>query len=225
LILGLVAGLVAGLLGPAEAAKKKKKKPPVVVAPVPVDVNYYLHRDACVDSDDATTLSTTDDADEAGDGCGSLEGGVITEIYATTGQQPPSNPVANSGPDTTTYETTDGVPFVLDATKEIRGSIAMDSFLQAQGGGISAGQAKMHAVITGTTAGASKVLGEATVEYLVTPNKGAYVLEFSIKPDAAFDKASFTTLEITITNRGLSYLHTFLSVDDPSSWITVGTLK
>lgn len=227
-VVGLILGLIAGsLVAPAAAAKKKKKKKPpvVVVAPVPTDVNYYLHRNSCGEATDETTLSTIDEDGEGGDDCGAVESGLVTEVFTTTGQDP-STPGVDTGPDKTTWAATDGVPLVLDATKDIKGAIAFSSFCcRTVNVGISAGQAKMHAVVTGDTAGASKVIGEATVEFTVTPQTRTYVVEFQIQPDAALDQATFTSLELTITNRGASYLHSFYSVDDPASLITVGTLK
>ena len=227
LVLGLVAGLAVSLIGPADAAKrKKKKKPPVVVAPAPVDVNYYLHRDKCEDSSDATTLSTGDDAD-GGDGCGAVESGVLTELYIASGVTPPSTPAGSTGPDTVVWEATDGIPLVLDATKDVRGEITMLSFkgLSQNPAAISAGQTKLHILVSGTTDGAVKTIGEATAEYLVTPDKSSYTVEFSIKPDAALDKATFTTLELTTTVRGTSVLNGFYSLEDPASFVTVPTLK
>lgn len=222
-VVGLILGLIAGsLVAPAAAAKKKKKKKPpvVVVAPVPTDVNFYLHRDKCVDSNDATTLSTSDDADE-GDGCGAVESGLITEALTTAGQDP------SGSVDRVTWEATDGVPFVFDATKDVRGEITMASFkgLSENPLGLGAGQTKLHIVVSGSVDGATKTIGEATAEYLVTPDKSSYTVTFTIKPDAALDQVTFTALELTTTVRGASVLNGFYSLDDPASFVTVPTLQ
>lgn len=223
LALSLVA---AGLLSPASAAKKKKKPKPPVVGPAPVqeDVTYFLRRTSCGEDTDKTTLSITDGPDE-GDDCGSLESGLLTELFLETGQDPPAIPmVADLGPDQTTFTGEDGIPFVLDATKPVRGSIALGSFC-CGGPGISAGQATLHAVLTGTVNGEAKTIGEASTTYVVSPATEPTIVEFEIKPDAALDKLSFTTLELQLTNRGVSYLNGFYSYDDPSSQIIVGTWK
>ena len=232
LVSGLVVALVAGcLLAPATAAKKKKpRKPkPPVVAPQPVqtDVNYYLRRSGCGADVNETTLSIVDGPDEDGDDCGAPETGLPTEVMETLGQDPPAAGPLNLGPDATIWNATDGIPFVLDATKEVRASIALTSYCCEPDApvGVSAGKAKLHAVLTGTADGAEKKIGEATVEYTVTPQTSVYVVEFTIKPDVALDKLSFTTLALKLTNRGVSYLNGFFSVDDPASLITVGTWK
>lgn len=221
LALSLVA---AGLLSPASAAKKKKPKPPVVAPAVQQDVTYFLHRTSCGEDTDKTTLSIVDGPDE-GDDCGSLESGLLTELFLETGQDPPPIPaVADLGPDRTTFTSEDGVPFVLDATKPIKGSIALGSFC-CGAAGISAGRATLQAVLTGTVNGETKTIGEASTDYVVTPAEATSIVEFEIKPDAALDKLSFTTLELQLTNRGVSYLNGFYSYDDPSSQIVVGTWK
>ncbi|MFN2594875.1 MAG: hypothetical protein ABR579_08315 [Actinomycetota bacterium] len=223
LVLGLIAGSIAA---PAYAKKPKKhKKPPPVATPVPVDANYYLHQNTCGDAaGDQTTMSTTDDTD-AGTGCGAAEAGIITEIYEQTGVTPPDNPVQNSGPDTTTWTATDGIPFVLDGSKEIKGKIAISDFCCGDPVGASAGQATFVATVSGTTNGEVKEIGTATVSYLVTPNQYTTIVDFSIKPDASLDKASFTTLSLATTIRGETVLHGWYSLDDPSSFITVPTLQ
>lgn len=223
-ILGLILGLVAGSMSaPAAAAKKKKKKP---VVPVQTDVSYFLHRNTCGEAGDVTSMSTVDEED-GGDGCGALEAGALTEAYLTSGQTPPSTPAGSTGPDTVVWPATDGIPLVLDATKDVRGEITLQSFrgVTENPTGVSAGQSKLIIVLTGTVDGAVKKIGEATAEYLVTPDKHTYTVAFTMKPDAALDKATLTTLELNTTLRGTSVLNGFYSLEDPASFITVPTLK
>lgn len=236
LVAGIVVALVAGcLLAPATAAKKKKPKkpkPPVVVEPVQTDVTYFLRRSDCTGDAAETTLSIVDGPDEEGDECGALESGIATEAMLTAGQDPPAvgTPAGDvdAGPDRVVWTAEDGVPFVLDATKEIAGTIHTTSFCcdaeQAQAG-VSAGSAKLNVLLTGTVDGAAKPIGETTVEFTLTPATYTYAIDFKIKADAALDKASFTSLELTLTNRGVSYLNGFYSVDDPASSFTIGTWK
>lgn len=221
LIVGLSLALVAGaLIAPADAKKKKKKKkPPVVTVPVQVDQTFFLRAQAEPACSEPTKFFLSVETAEDGAGaCGNLAFGLPTEALIAAEQDEGFEYV---------FAATDGVPFVLDAAKKISGVIGVSSFKGAaqNPGGVSAGLARLEIAIDGTTAEGSSALGNVVVEYVVTPDKGTYEVEFEMDVPAELDKKTLTGLSITLRNRGATVLHGFYTVDAPDSQFTVGAWK
>lgn len=216
LVVGLVLGLLAGsLIGPAEAKKKKKKKPPPAAAAVPVDVNYYLRNDG--DGCDAANLrlSTTDTT--TGASCIATDG-TVNEINMMRGEKPT----------TLVFNAADGLPLVLDASKEIKFLLGVSSYRGSASNsavGLSAGPTTLVVTLLGTTNDGQKEIGKATLSYTVSPAQQVYKHEFAIKPDASLDKIELTALALDIYSRGLAPRHGFVRVEDPSSFFTIGTFQ
>ncbi len=217
LITALVLGLVVGSLALPAEAKKKKKKP----VPVQTPATFYLRQvegTACGD-EGAYFLSRTD-APDTGSACGSAYYGI------------PNDAADLAEP--TVYPATDGIPFTLDATKEITGLIGVKSRTGLVGNPVDgstvrspvaygAGNTTLNVTISGTTGGEVKQIGTAAVDYAVVPGTDLYEGEFTIQPLADLDKAVFTTLDISLYNSGDSVFHGFYTTDDPASNFTVGT--
>lgn len=215
-VVGLVAGLIVGSLGVSAEAKKKKKK-----KPVPTPVNFYLQRVPEGSCAEEASFSLSVEPGEDNGACGDLLFGAPTEI----GHQ--------AGDDqffTTPYRfpAADGVPFVLDATKPLTGTIAVYSTTQAQGvpfpGPAGAGQTTLEVLVTGTSNGEAVEIGNAEVTYDVTPNSHPDPVSFEITLDETLNKATFTTLELTLWNRGTSVFHGHYGTGE-QSFITVPTIK
>lgn len=211
----MVAVVATSLLGPAEAAKKKKKpKPPP--APVQTDATYFLRRDGDDCANPAhlfLSLIDAEDIDPAS--CGSSNYGLRAPL---------------GGADPRTYGTRDGdgAPVVLDATKDITGMIGVKS--QSQQGVIrwGAGNTTLNIQLVGVTAGEEKTIAASTVDYDVMPSADMnqiYEVEFTMKPDAALDKATFTALNLTLFNSGNSVHHGFYTTDNPASYFKMGVWK
>ena len=211
----MVAVVATSLLGPAEAAKKKKpKKPP---APVQVDATYFLRRDGECGTEGVTFLSLVDAPDLDAGSCGNSNYGI---------------PAAATGADPVAYGTreADGIPVTLDATKEITGMVGVKSrsaAAQGQGARFGVGMTTLNIELIGTTADGEKTIGTAAVDYDVTPGTldQIYEIEFTIKPDAALDKAVFTSLTLRLWNSGNSFSHGFYTTDNPASYFKMGTWK
>jgi hypothetical protein len=213
----MVAVVATSLLGPAEAAKKKKPRKPPAPAPVQVDQTFFLRRDGADCNDPAALYLSLVDAEDIDSGsCGDGFYGALGEPL---------------GAQSRTYASrdADGVPVTLDATKDITGMIGVKSqSLEGQPVRTGVGTTTLNVEITGVTNGETKTIGTAEVEYDVTPSPDAaqiYEVEFTVKPDAALDKAVFTSVSITLFNSGNSLRHGFYTTDNPASYFKMGTWK
>lgn len=212
--LALLGGMIAGSLSMADAATRKKRK---IVKYIPQDRTFFLRRDDCGTETDNPHLSVIDDVD-GGTGCGSAGAGLPEEVIINADGAPIFQSV---------FPALDGVPALLDATKDIEGAITVQSYQgdSANPGGLSAGQANMEILLTGTVGQETVTLGSASEEYLVTPDKNSYVVEFTLDVDDALNKKKLTSLELTLVQRGATLMHGFVELDDPASSFTIGTLK
>lgn len=220
----LAFGLVAGsLVGPATAKKKKPRKPPVTAGPVAVDQTFFL-RNVVGECDDANyVLLAADGPDEVE--CGThFAGG--PGVVSSTAADSACDPTGNFGCNFLTFNAGENVPFVLDATKDVKGLFGIGSWVSGpEGTGNGIGAAEITVTLTGTSAGETKTIGTQEFAYNVTPNQGIYEHELSIKPDAALDKAEFTSLELTITFGGAAAEHGWPTLETPASNFTIGTWK
>ena len=194
---GLAVGSVAGV---AEAAKKKKKKPKKKVVLVQKDTTYFINRarngETAVGCSEAgaTFLSVKQQSYETGS-CGNLFYGAIGDALIAAGQESQVEPRVLAA--------TDGIPFTLDATKDIVGKILVNNYCCAGDGAfVGAGSTTLNAIVTGTTGGAVKELGKASVTYTQVPGTTPAEVEFKFKPDGALNKLSFTALDLSLRNTG-----------------------
>lgn len=209
LVVALVIGLLGGsLIGPVEAKKKKKKS-----APVPVTFWFANDSGACTD-DSAFVLKLTESTE--GSNCGNLGFGAP---YAVANAAGLSNPFS--------YNAIEGLPFVLDASQKITGTIQVSSrgVVAEAPVFLGAGQATTIGTVTGTTGGESVELGAFESTYTVTPAQGVYEVKFEIEPPAEFDKAQFTGLGISLHTEGLVVNHGYYRVHSPASSFTIPTWK
>lgn len=208
LVLGLIAGAMAA---PAVAGKKKKKKP----ALVQVDQQMFLRGDAC--DAEARALSLEDAADAE---CIYTRAGIVYDAIPETAPAP-------VGADPwQTWPAIDGVPLTLDATKPITGEIYVQGLFPLVGDypGISAGQVRVTVKLIGEKDGEEVEIGEFVDEFTATPGAEAHASMVEITPDAALDKAQFTSLTLRTRIGGASVGHGVYKLDNPSSFVTVPTL-
>lgn len=213
-LLGLcvVAGLIVGSMGvPAEAAKKKKKKKKPV--PVATPVNFYLRDTADDDCAEASqVLSTIDAPDE--ENCSFLTNGLPNEVLHAAGQEVFSN----------LYNAADGIPLVLDATKDATADLTVLSFT-AQGVPVGGGALTIDVTVTGTIAGEPKEIAQGSGSVVVSPATPKAPVKIALKPDAALNGAQVADLQVTTTARGVGVLAGWISLDDPASFVTIPTLR
>lgn len=212
----MVAVVATSLLGPAEAKKKKKPRKPPAPAPVQVDATYFLRRDGEDCADPAVLYLSLVDAEDIDPGsCGDGFYGLLEPL----------------GTEKRAYATRDGdgIPVTLDATKDITGMIGVKS-QSAEGQPVRTGigTTTLNVEIVGVTGGETKTIATAAVEYDVMPAADAnqiYEVEFTAKPDAALDKAVFSSVSIVLHNSGNSLRHGFYTTDNPASYFKMGTWK
>ncbi len=216
LVAALAVGLVgSSLVGPAAAAKKKKKPKPPVAAPVATPVTMFFSNTSGGCADDAYLMVLTEPTE--GSNCGTRLSGLPNELLIQAGDIP----------DTIIYNASEGIPFVLDATKKLTGTIqvATTSGVAENPVGLSAGPTTLVVEISGDVGGEIKPLGTAEVDYTVTPTQKIYPVEFEIELPAELDKAQLNTLSVSLYNRGLTVNHGFYRTVDPVSQVIVPTWK
>ena len=215
LALVLVLGLVGGYMGTTGAMAKKKKK-----KLVPVEAKFFLRDDnGC---DDPNYLSKEDGEDL---GCWQSDS-ALNEALINQAALFEKSLVAQ------VFQTRDGVPLVLDATKPLSGEIYTYSGSCFDPGtgvvpcaptGVGAGQASIDITVTGTSGGNEVVLGEHTETFAVTPGD-PHKTSVSFELDDALNKKKFDSLTLTFYPHGAALFHSGVEMDNPASFISVPSL-
>lgn len=219
--------VVSGLLVPAQAKKTKKKPPP---APVQVDQKFFLSSTGCSTAGGNFDYLSIADADAETE-CWYTGSGIRNEIGGTTGTvgAQGSNVVTSREGATRYWDTVDGVPLVLDASKPITGSI------WTSGGrcviaspcaptGIGVGNVTMDVAVVGMIAGEEKVIGEFAETYPVQPGT-VHEIKIDLKIDPALNGVQFETLELRTWMHGHAAGHGVINTNgDTSSFISFPAL-
>lgn len=210
LITMLAIGLVAGaLVGPAEA-KKKKPKPPKPAQMVQADQKYFLVNatDGCAEGSTLLMLSPAD----TGTNCGAYFAGVVNTALVTSGESTcvdtPEGPLCGN----IVYTAGEGLPFTLDATKKVTGSIFVQSY-GPEPAGVVGGATEFNLELLATVNGEEKVLGTFSKEYTTNPTEDTYEVPFEIALDSALDKGQVSALSLNLYNTGASAMHGFYEVN------------
>ena len=212
LVLGLVAGLVAGSLIAPAAAKKKKKKPAPAPVPVSVDQKFFLRQDSDACGESHEHLSLTDGPDLS---CFYLAGGAVGEVNETA-----------DGPfiSTIAWTTEDGVPFVFDTAKHLTGELVIrGGDIDAGTGPVSAGMARFDIVVSAEVGGEFKELGAVTEEWATVPGD-AHLIKLDLEIDPALAGQQVTTFAISTTLRGASVGPHSIELEAPAAFVTIPTL-
>ena len=216
LVAALAVGLVgSSLVGPVSAAKKKKKPKPPVAAPVATPVTMFVSNPSGGCTADAYLMVLTEPTE--GSNCGSRLAGLPNELLIQAGQAPAA----------IVYNASEGIPFVLDATKKLTGTIqvATTSGVAENPVGLSAGPTTLVIEISGDVGGEIKPLGTAEIDYTVTPTQKVFPVDFEIELPSDLDKAKLNTLSVSLYNRGLTVNHGFYRAVEPASKVIVPTWK
>ena len=193
-------GLLAGALVAPADAKKKKKKPVRAVTLVPAELKFYPHHTPDGATPEGCTGAYFMDlkADTADTTC-SNSAQVAQEVYAAAGDELISY----------SYPATEGVPFVLDASRKLTGEITLRGTVSVD--------AKAHLKLSGTIDGAEAVIAEGetgtgngaasnSVQGNDLPGP-AVTLPIELDIDKALDKKDVTGLMLVITVRGFHRGH------------------
>lgn len=169
--IALIGGVIAGSLTTADAAKKKK---PRFVSKT--SIMFLRNTSEC----DLTALSL------------SITDGEDTDCYDP---QNAAGPVA--GYVDHVYTASDGVPFLLDAKKQLTGTITMRN-----GNSVGAGMGSVTLTWTGERGGDEVTIATWESEsYQVVP-AGVQTLNYEAEIDDKLYKKKFTSLKLTVTPTG-----------------------
>ncbi|HJR45767.1 MAG TPA: hypothetical protein VJ927_09200 [Actinomycetota bacterium] len=183
--------LVLGLVAGLNVAPVEAKKRKKKVALESVDSTLFMRMEEC----GAGFLSTSDAED--------VDCGAET---AMLGVELP-------------YAAADGIPFVLDATRPITGTITMRNFNQAAG----AGNIDLQLIVAGSSGGEDVEIGVFETTYLSLPAM-AETIEYEIQPAEDLDKKAFDTLTFTVVCGGVIIgVSCVVEHDEPPSQIVVPT--
>lgn len=174
---------------------------------------YFLRRDDCGGDADNLHLSLTAGDPDGGDGCGFIPPGwnALNEGFALLGDE--EGLVQD-------YPARDGLPFTLDGSTDITGTIVIQSFKGVGDNpvGLGAGVSRAHFTLTGqgTDEPGRDTLGQATVEYLVTPDQDTYELDFQMPASAERDGAGYRSLNFRVRLDGPAVNHGFVALSGRS---------
>ena len=135
--------------------------------PAPTSRVFYLRRTACAADKRLSTVL-----------------GPETTSCADNNSDTPANEVTRTA---AIWEAADGVPFTLDASREITGQMVLSSFQEPNHAG--AGQTIIEIALSGTTGGSQVSLGSTSMEYVALPGQ-AYTSTWSITPPGTADRQS-----------------------------------
>jgi hypothetical protein len=232
LVLFLIATLVSGAFAlPAHAAKKKKKPKPAGL--VQADQQFFFMSTGCPASGGNFDFLTATDSDAEIE-CFYTGSGIRNEIGDSTGTVGAGGNNVVTGRDEATrlWDAVDAIPFTLDASKAITGSI------WTQGGecpvsdpapcspvGLGIGEVVVDIAIVGTSAGAEVVIAELTESYNVTPG-APHEIALNVEIDDALQGKVLETFEVRTWIHGMSVGHGVIKTNgDTSSTVTVPVLR
>lgn len=207
--LAVVVGLVGGYLASPSALAGKKL--------VAKTSKLYLRDDnGC---DDPNYLSKKNGPDS---GCWQLDSFLNEPIINQAG-------LLNRDQIAQHWEARDGVPLVLNAKKNISGTIAtysgscVDSTVPCSPAGIGAGRAEVDIIVRGWIGGTEVVLGEQNAAFTVVPG-GPNETEVDLDLPDALHKKKVTALRVTVYFHGAAVFHSGVEMDNPASFINMPTL-
>ena len=184
-------GLSATITSPATGSTISRQATPTMTVTgtakfTPVNqtnTKLYLRRDGCGTATDNPHLSVTAGAPDGGDGCGFIGGnGIASE--------------AAPGLFSTDYPTTDGMPVMLDATRQITGTFD----LQNDTAGV--GQVTLDFQLEALVGGNGVVVGTDTETALVDPTTSDYPVAFHIAVPAGLDQTTISGLDLHVFLHG-----------------------
>jgi hypothetical protein len=131
-------------------------------------------------------------------------------------------PVAEETAPSLDYLAEDGTPFILDATRPVKGVVSHTSYIGAGSAGVGAGLTAIDITVGATGAGGSEqLLGTTTVSYTATPAQHRYDVPWQIQPPANLNGVEFTGLRLNLLVRGRNLLHGFTRPNDTNLTIPI----
>lgn len=213
--LALVAGVLGALPAKAQATSEAK---------------FFLASTGCPAADTNFDFLTVTDLDDEIE-CFYTAAGLRADIGEAVGNTP-----ATSDRETATrrWDTVDGIPLVLDATRPVAGEIytsggqcaaTVSGVPLCSPVGASVGQVILEIGLVGVTQGKEIEMGTQTDEFDSVPGN-PHLTELSIQPDASLTGTTFETVELRTWIHGASVGHGVVkTTGEANSFITVPTLS
>jgi uncharacterized protein (DUF736 family) len=168
---------------------------------------FFLRRDACGTSDDNPHLSVTKGTD-AGDGCGLT----LTSIVGLGGTVDQAASVD--------FPTEDGMPLTLDTSRNVTGTIDLESFALAAGTGLGAGDLTVDISLEALVGGNGVDIGSTSQTVVITPVAANYPVQFTIQPNAALSKTDLSGVDLRVHVEGPFVFSGFIG-NSGASWVAL----
>ena len=209
LALALVGGVFSALPAKAQGGPETK---------------FFLSSTGCSAADTNFDFMTVTDAEDAVE-CFYTAAGLRADIGEAVGNTP-----ASSDRETATrrWDTVDGIPLVLDATRPVTGEIYTQGGACVVAGacspaGLSLGQVIIEISLVGLVQGNEIELGAQTDEFESIPG-GPHLTELNIQPDASMKGTKFDSIELRTWIHGASVGHGVIkTTGEANSFISVPT--
>ena len=168
-------------------------------APAAGDTQFFLRQDGCgaANPQQPGRLSTTAGSatEDTSHGCGTIGGLPLTEVLATGLDTPPTPQ---------DYTTENGVPLVLDASRDVEGVLTTRSWTGGVGG---VGDVVFEVRFTGVYTDArgrkaTAVLGEGSFSSPASPTKTTNPVPFTFDVDDKWAGVTFSALTLSTAQRG-----------------------
>lgn len=148
------------------------------------------------------------------DGCGNPFYGLLSPASRDTSRR-------------MTHLAIDGLPFTLDASRQITGSVTVRSYLAvgiARRDAVGLGQPVLELTLIGTFEGQEIKIGEYVSEpYTITPADRDYSVNFHMDPAPSLFGRSVEALKLKLRTSGHSVFHGFYPANG-STHLTLGVL-
>jgi len=150
---------------------------------------FYLRRDGCGTSNDNPHLSVASGTD-GGDGCGL----VLSSVVGLGGDVDQGAVVD--------FPTTDGMPLTFDSSRNVTGTIDLESIGITDGTGLGTGLLEVDASLEALVRGNGVDIGSDTESVLITPTAADYPVSFTIQPNAALNQADLSGVDLRVHVHG-----------------------
>jgi hypothetical protein len=150
---------------------------------------FYLRRDACGTSADNPHLSVTSGTD-GGDGCGLI----LNSIVGAGGDVDQGAFVD--------FPSTDGMPLAFDSSRNVTGTIDLESFGITGTTGAGTGLLEVDVTMEALVNGEGVAIGSDTESVLITPAQAEYPVAFTIQPSSSLAGADLSGVDLRVHVHG-----------------------
>jgi hypothetical protein len=180
----------------------------VAFAPAnPTSSTFFLRRDGCGTASDNPHLSRTSGTD-GGDGCG-----LTLSSFVGLGGTADQSAFVD-------FPSQGGMPLSLDASRNVSGTIDLQSVGLVNGLGAGAGQLTVDISMEALVNGNGVPLGSTSQSVLITPAAADYPVQFSIQPNGALNRTDLQGVDLRVHVQGPFVFSGFIGTSG-KSWAAV----